>query len=259
MLTSPPSVIIDTHAHYDHKKFSQDRDKLIKSLPANGIETIINVGCDMPTSKASVKLADTYAHVYATVGVHPHEAKTLSDEALQTLGDLCANPKVLAYGEIGLDFFHNFSPQDVQHLWFDRQMKLAYELQLPVVIHSRDAHWDTFSVVRNSPNRRGVIHSFSGDKELALSYTDLGYFIGISGVITFDKAYQLQEAVAAIPLDKILLETDCPYLAPVPNRGKRNDSINLTYVATAIAKIKNLTPEEICKKTTENAKQLFGF
>jgi len=252
-------MIIDTHAHYDHRRFDTDRDTLIKSLPASGVSEIINVGCDLRSSKASVKLAEAYPFAYATVGVHPHDAKSLSEQSLKTLEALCKHKKVVAYGEIGLDFFHNFSPHDTQRHWFRRQLELTHALGLPVVIHSRDANEEVYNTLYASPVRKGVIHSFSGDAELALAYVELGFHIGVGGVVTFDKTNKLQEAVAAIPLSKILLETDCPYLTPAPNRGKRNDSTQLVHVAAAIARIKCETVEAVCGQTSEGARDLFGI
>jgi len=253
------STIIDSHAHYDHKQFNPDRDAVLKSLPGQGISAVINVGCDLKSSQASVKLAEAYSYVFATVGVHPHDAKSLSEEVLKKLKALCSHEKVVAYGEIGLDFFHNFSPADVQRHWFKRQLEMAGELNLPVVIHSRDANDEVFSIIQNSSVRKGVIHSFSGDAALALAYVELGFHIGIGGVITFDKTGKLKEAAAAIPLEKILLETDCPYLTPAPHRGKRNNSSYLTFVAAEIAKVKCISPEAVNTQTSENAKTLFGI
>ena len=204
-------------------------------------------------------MAEAYPFIYATVGVHPHDAKTLSDDMLYTLEKLSGHEKVVAYGEIGLDFFHNFSPQDTQRYWFERQLQLTEALGLPVIIHSRDAAEETFEMVKKSAVRRGVIHSFSGDAALALAYVKLGFYIGIGGVVTFDKTMRLPEVVDAIPLDKLLLETDAPYLTPAPYRGKRNNSLYLTYVAAAIAEIKGVAYEEVCRQTTENAKALFGI
>jgi len=253
--------IIDSHAHYDHKRFASDRDELLKALPENGVEMVINIGCDLPSSKASVKLAEAYNHVYASVGVHPHDAKVFCEsgmEMVQELAALCAHEKVIGYGEIGLDFHYDFSPRDVQREWFKKQLELAYELNMPVIIHSRDAHEEVFDIIKASPVRRGVVHSFSGDKALALRYVDLGFYIGIGGVVTFDKTNTLQDAVAAIPLSGILLETDCPYLTPAPHRGKRNDSAYLSFVAEAVAKIKGETVETVCAQTGDNVKTLFG-
>jgi len=249
--------IIDSHAHYDHKRFHKDRDALLKALPGLGVDAVINVGCDLASSKASVKLAEAYDYVYATVGVHPHDSKSLTNEGLSQLKNLCAHKKVVAYGEIGLDFHYDFSPRDIQRKWFARQLELAHELNMPVVIHSREAAEETFATLKSSSVRRGVIHSFSGDAALALAYVDLGFYIGIGGVVTFDKTNTLQQVAAAVPLSKILLETDCPYLTPDPHRGKRNESQYLIHVAQAIAKIKGEQVEEVCSQTSANAMELF--
>jgi len=251
--------IIDTHAHYDHKQYNPDREELLASMASNGVTAIINVGCSTRSSKASIDLADAYSFIYATVGVHPHDAKSLSDKELKRLEAMCEHKKVVAYGEIGLDFFHNFSPPEVQRHWFKEQLQLTTSLDLPVVIHSRDAAEETFAMIEKSPLRRGVIHSFSGDVALAWSYTNMGFYIGIGGVVTYDKTKRLQNVVDAIPLEKILLETDAPYLTPAPLRGKRNSSSYLTYVASAIAEIKGISSEEVYTQTSENARALFGI
>lgn len=252
-------MIIDSHAHYDHKRFASDRDVLLKSMPQKGVELIINVGCDLPSSQTSIKLAEKYPHVYATVGVHPHDAKTLTQAGLETLRQLCIHEKVVAFGEIGLDFYHDFSPRDHQREWFKSQLRLAEELDMPVVIHSRDAGDEVFDIIINSRVRCGVLHSFSGDAALACEYVKLGFHIGISGVVTFDKSGQLQNAVAAIPLESILLETDAPYLTPAPHRGKRNESHYLVHVAAEIAKIKRLETDAVCLQTSKNVKTLFNI
>jgi len=249
--------VIDSHAHYDHKRFDADRDTLLQSMPSRGVDMIINVGCSLPSSKASVKLAEAYSYVYATVGVHPHEAKALTDAGLDEIKHLCTHEKVVALGEIGLDFHYDFSPRDVQRHWFMRQLQLADEMDMPVAIHSREANEEVFNMIDKSPVRNGVLHSFSGDAQLAAAYVNLGFYIGISGVITFDKTGNLQAVVAAIPLEKMLLETDAPYLTPAPFRGKRNESQYLLYVAETIAKIKGVDAEIVCKQTSQNVKNLF--
>lgn len=250
-------TLTDSHAHYDHKRFDTDRDALLKAMPGRGVDIIINIGSDLPSSKASVKLAEAYSHIYATVGVHPHEAKTLTDAGLEELRQLCSNEKVVAIGEIGLDFHYDFSPRDVQRHWFKRQLELARELDMPVVIHSREANGEVFDTLSASTVRKGVIHCFPGDAKLAEKYVDLGFYIGIGGVVTYDKTGQLQSVAATVPLERILLETDAPYLTPVPFRGKRNESQYLVHVAEEIAKIKNIGTEAVCKQTTENVKNLF--
>ena len=270
-------MIIDTHAHYDSSRYNDDRHEIITALPQNGVEKIINIGCDLKTSRAAVALAAKYPHVFATVGAHPHYVKSLGDIAGTTssLGDgfrsagknkavneliaLAENKKVVGFGEIGLDFFHNHSPQDMQREWFAHLLKIVAELDLPAIIHSRDANSEVFEMIKASDVRRGVIHAFSGDAELARAYVDMGFHIGIGGVVTFKKSDTLQDAVAAVPLEKILLETDCPYLAPEPFRGQRNESAYLTYVAEKIAKIKGTNADTVCAVTSENARGLFGI
>jgi len=249
--------LIDSHAHYEHNRFDTDRDALLQSMPDRGVDAIINVGCDIPSSIASVKLAEAYLHVYATVGVHPHEAKSLTDAKLNELKQLCTHEKVVAFGEIGLDFHYDFSPRDVQRYWFKRQLELVAELDLPVVIHSREADEEVYNTITESAVRRGVIHCFPGDGELAAAYANLGFHIGVGGVLTYDKTGKLRAAVAAVPLEKILLETDAPYLTPVPFRGKRNESQYLIHVAEEIAKIKGISVEEVCAATSDNVKKLF--
>ena len=250
-------TIIDSHAHYEHKRFDPDRDTLLSEMPDRGVEMIINVGCCLPSSKASVKLAEAYSHIYATVGVHPHEAKTLTDAKLETVKQLCTHEKVVALGEIGLDFHYDFSPRDVQRFWFERQLQLAERIGMPVVIHSREANDEVYEIIAESTVRKGVIHCFPGDDKLAMAYVDLGFYIGIGGVLTYDKTGQARSVVNEIPLEKILLETDAPYLTPVPYRGKRNESQYLIYVAEEIAKIKGVSTETVCKQTSDNVRKLF--
>jgi len=211
----------------------------------------------MEASRASVALAQQYPHVYATVGVHPHDAKTLTARSMEELRTLAQHDRVVAFGEIGLDFNRNFSPQDVQRRWFVRQLELAHECALPVVIHSRDADEDVFAIIEASPHRRGVIHAFPGDVALAERYVSLGFFLGIGGILTYDKTGRLKAVVEAMPLDKLLLETDCPYLTPAPHRGKRNESAYLSYVVDAIAAIKNTSAETVRAQTWQNACALF--
>ena len=250
-------TLIDSHAHYEHKLFTSDRNSLIKSMPDKGVELIINCGCDIPSTTASINLAEIYSNIYATAGIHPHEAKTASEKNLQKIKDFCNHKKVVALGETGLDFHYDFSPRDVQRYAFKRQLEIAHEVNLPVVIHSREANQEVFDTIKNSPIRNGVIHSFSGDAELAMAYVNLGFYIGIGGVVTFDKTGTLQDVATQVPLERILLETDAPYLTPAPKRGKRNESHYLFYVAEKIAELKNITVENVCEQTTKNVKNLF--
>ncbi|MCL1845348.1 MAG: TatD family hydrolase [Defluviitaleaceae bacterium] len=252
-------MIIDTHAHYDSERFDDDRHELLAALPASGVEKIINIGCDIETSEAAIALAAEYPHVYASVGFHPHYVKKLTEENLQRIIALAGSEKVVGFGEIGLDFFHDHSPRDVQRFWFARLLDVVADLNLPAIIHSRDASDEVFVAIEKSRVRRGVVHAFSGDDALARAYVEMGFYIGIGGVVTFKKTDALQAAVAAVPLEKILLETDCPYLAPEPFRGKRNESPLLVHVAEKIAQIKGATAEAVCAQTSENAKKLFNL
>ena len=252
-------MIIDSHAHYENKRFSPDRHALISSMPSLGIELIINSGCDLPSTLECIALAEEYPFVYATAGVHPHEAKTLTDANLEIIKTHCTHKKVVALGEIGLDFHYDFSPRDVQRHWFKRQLIAATEVDLPVVIHSREADDEVFEIIKASPVRRGVIHSFSGDALLAQKYVDMGFYIGINGVITFDKTGRLAGVVKTIPLDKLLLETDAPYLTPAPYRGKRNQSNYLTHVAEKIAELQEIDVKTVCDQTSKNVRQLYNI
>jgi len=251
------NAIFETHAHYDHKQYNDDRGILLTALPERGVGAVLNVGCSMEASRASVALAERYPHVYATIGVHPHDAKTLTERAMEELRILAQHEKVVAFGEIGLDFNRNFSPPDVQRRWFIRQLELAHDCALPVIIHSRDADEEVYNIVESSPHRCGVIHAFPGDVTLAEQYVSLGFYLGIGGILTYDKTGRLRAVVEAIPLDKLLLETDCPYLTPAPHRGKRNESAYLSYVVSTIATIKGITEESVRTQTWNNACDLF--
>jgi len=254
----------ETHAHYDDKRYKDDRDEVIKAAYASGVEFILNSGASYSSSVMAVELSKKYDFVYAGVGVHPHYADSLTDEILEKMIQLCSNKKVVAFGEIGLDFFRNLSPKSVQIHWFERQLWAAKAVKLPVIIHSRDSDQAVFDTLKkaNMPdygNGKGVVHCYSGSTEMALEYVKMGYFIGIGGVITFSNARKLVEAVEKIPLEKLLIETDCPYLSPEPNRGERNDSSNLKFIVEKIAQIKKVTPKEVAKITLENAVNLFNI
>ena len=253
-------MIIDTHAHYDDEKFNEDREELINSLKSNGVELVLNPGACIETSKSSVELANKYDFIYAAVGVHPHDVGDMTEDDIETLRKLATeNDKVMAIGEIGLDYYYDNAPRDIQKQWFKRQIELANELKLPIIIHDRDAHGDTFEIIKNtkSPEIGCVLHCYSGNVELAREYIKMGYHIGIGGVVTFKNGKKLKEIAAEIPLDRILLETDCPYLAPVPFRGKRNSSLYIPYIAEEIANLKGITSEEVIAQTEQNGKELF--
>lgn len=264
MLDGPKAIggnklIFESHAHYDDLKFEEDREEVLKSFQDHEITKVINVAADMKSSLTSVELAKEYSFIYATVGVHPHEAETIMEGDIQTLEGLAEYEKVVAIGEIGLDYYYDHSPREVQRFWFKKQIHLAKKLGLPIVVHSRDAAKDTFDLIEESNAKEvgGVIHCYSGSKETAIQYTKLGFYIGIGGVITYKNARTVKEVVEAIPLSSILIETDSPYLSPVPNRGKRNDSRNLPYIIEAIANIKSISKEEVIKTTYENGMKLF--
>lgn len=254
-------MIFDTHAHYDDDRFAPDRGELLSGMNGNGIGRIINVGASFEGCKNSLMLAQEYDFIYAALGVHPSDIADLTEESCEWIRQHLSEPKVVAVGEIGLDYYWDKEPevQARQREWFRYQLQLAKESALPVSIHSREAAADTMEIMKEAAadGIPGVIHCYSYSKEQALEYIDMGYYIGIGGVVTFKNARKLKETVEAIPLERILLETDCPYMAPEPNRGKRNSSLYLTYVADAIAGLKGVTPEEVKTVTYENALRLF--
>ena len=255
------NMYFESHAHYDDSKFDEDRDKLIPALKEKGIEYIINVGANIKSSIKSVELAEKYDFIYAAVGVHPHDVAKLDEDDMDRLYGLSQRDKVVAIGEIGLDYYYDSSPRDIQKDWFVEQIELAKEMELPIIVHSRDAAKDTFDIIKGTEagDVGGVIHCFSGSAEMAKEYIEEGFYIGVGGIVTFTDANKIIEVVKQIPLEKILIETDCPYLSPIPNRGKRNESTNLVYIVDKIAEIKNLSTEEVAKATLKNAKTLFDI
>lgn len=256
-----PLGIIDTHAHYDDAKFDADRDELISALFANGdIAAVINVGCDVATSKRSVEFTEKYPNFYAWVGIHPCDCGKIEDKnrALYEIESLLSRPRVVGIGEIGLDFYWDDVPRDVQIEWFRAQMDIARRTGRPVAIHDRDAHGACFDVVRDYPDVRGVFHSYSGSAEMARDLVRRGWYISFSGVVTFKNAPKVREVAEAVPPERMLIETDCPYLSPEPNRGKRNDSRNLVYTSAKLAEIKGMTQEEFCAVTANNARSFLG-
>lgn len=254
-------MLIDSHVHLDDKRFNRDRDSIIKGLKDDGIEMVINIGADLQTSIASVSLAEKYDNVYAVVGVHPHSAKEVDNSTIEILKSFASREKVLAIGEIGLDYHYDNSPRDVQRKWFVEQLKLAKEVNLPVVIHTREAAQETFEILKEAQDGtlRGVLHCYSGSVEMALEYIKLGFYISIAGPVTFNNSRVLKDVVKAIPLDKLLVETDCPYLTPEPNRGKRNEPAYVKYVAGEIADIKGISFEKLAEATNKNTKDLFNI
>ena len=254
-------MIFDTHAHYDDDAFDEDRDALLAGMQEAGVESIVNIGASMASSKRSLELAKKYPFIYAAVGVHPDEVGELSEEKLQQLKEWSMHEKVKAIGEIGLDYYWDKEGHDLQKHWFMRQMELAHERKLPMIVHSREAAKDTLDMVAAAKplNLSGIIHCYSYSVEQAREYLNMGYYLGIGGVLTFKNAKKLKEVAEYAPLSQIVLETDCPYLAPVPFRGKRNDSSKLRYVAEELAAIKQMSVEEVIRITNENGKKLYGI
>ena len=250
-------MYFDSHAHYDNPQYDEDRESLLASLPKHGITGVINVGFDVISSKKAIALAEAYPFIYAAVGVHPHDVKDMTESDLPTLKELSAHPKVVAIGEIGLDFHYDHSPRDLQRYWFAKQLELAKSLDMPVSIHSREASKEVFDIITESGVTKGVMHCYSGHLPMALDYVKMGFYISLSGTVTYKNAAKTKEVAAGVPLDRLLIETDCPYLSPVPFRGKRNDSTKLSHIVEAIAEAKNLPIEDIAKATDKNARKLF--
>ena len=254
-------MIFDTHAHYDDEAFDEDRDEVLTSLRKRGVGTVVNVGASMEGSRRSVSLSEQYEFVYSAVGVHPDEVGELREEDMEWMREQLQKPKVVAVGEIGLDYYWDKEGHDLQKKWFLRQLKLAKELKKPVIIHSREAAADTMELLK--ANYHGempmVMHCYSYSLEMAREYRKMGLYLGIGGVLTFKNAKKLKETVLESPMEYLLLETDCPYLAPVPNRGKRNDSGMLKYVVQELAALKGITPEEAIRITEENARRFYGI
>ena len=254
------SMIFESHAHYDSHQFDEDRVELLNSMQEQGVGTIVNVCADWDSVTEVVEMAQKYPFMYTAVGLHPDEVGELNDERYEFLKSQCQQKKVVAIGEIGLDYYWDNESHDVQKKWFIRQLELARELGLPVIIHSRDAAEDTLKIMKeHAQGLRGVIHCFSYSKELAEEYVKMGFHIGIGGVVTFKNGKKLKEVAEVVPLERILLETDCPYLAPEPYRGKRNSSLYIPHIAQAIADIKGVTCEEVVAQTERNGKLLFGI
>ena len=254
-------MIFDTHAHYDDDAFDEDRDVLLSGMREQNVEYIVNVGASMASSERSIKLAEKYPFVYAAVGVHPDEVGELDEEKFEKLREWTTHEKVKAVGEIGLDYYWDKEGHDLQKHWFMRQMELASEVKLPMIVHSREAAKDTLDmVIAAKPlNLSGIIHCYSYSVEQAREYLNMGYYIGIGGVVTFKNAKKLKEVAEYTPLSQIVLETDCPYLAPTPFRGKRNDSSKIAYVAEELAAIKQVPVEEVIRITNENGRRLYNI
>lgn len=261
------NMIFETHAHYDDEAFEQDREELLSGMKENGISTIVNIAADLKSCKTTLALSEKYSFVYAALGVHPSGVEEMTEESLKWIADLCKEHsvkkggKVVAVGEIGLDYHWEEPRRDIQKKWFERQLELAREVSLPLVIHSRDGAMDTCDIMKNhrAEEMGGIIHCYSYSKELAREFLNMGFCFGIGGVVTFSNAKKLKETVEYLPMENIVLETDCPYLAPVPFRGKRNSSLNLIYVAEEIGRIKRLATEKVIEITEQNALKLFSL
>lgn len=252
-------MIFESHAHYDDEAFDADREELLGSMQKAGISRIVNVGASLRGVKDTVELMEKYPFLYGAVGIHPDEVGALNEERLEWLRSLCALEKTVAVGEIGLDYYWDKMPRQTQKEWFVRQLALAKEVNLPVIIHSREAAKDTFEIMKSehAHTTGGVIHCFSNSREMARDYLDLGYYIGIGGVVTFKNARVMKEVAAYVPLDRILVETDCPYLAPTPFRGKRNSSLYLPYIIEEIARLKGISAQEVEETTYQNAMRMY--
>ena len=253
--------IFDSHAHYCDESFDEDRASLLDSMKENGISFIMEVGAGRKSSEDAVKLAGHYDFVYASVGIHPDDTDNIGEENMDRLKELAKNDKVRAIGEIGLDYYYEEPGREVQKKWFARQLELAKELAMPVIIHSRDAAKDTYDIMDEHCNweNGGVIHCFSYPVEMAEKFVKKGFYVGIGGVLTFKNSKKLLEVARLIPLENIILETDCPYMAPVPDRGQRNDSRKLKYVVEKMAEIKGISKDEVVEVTRENALRMYGL
>ncbi len=253
-------MYFDTHAHYDDDAFASDRDAVLASLPDAGIGLVLNPGCDVASSETAAQLAKQWPHVYAAVGLHPENCGGCTDADFDAIRALCAQEKVVAIGEIGLDYYWAENPpRQFQRAVLRRQLAMAVELDLPVIIHDRDAHADCIAAVLEFPALRGVFHCFSGSPEMAETLLRRGWYLGFDGPLTYKNAKKTPEVVAMCPMDRLLLETDSPYLSPVPKRGERNDSRNLPLIAAKLAQIKGVSEQEIARAAAENGRRLFGI
>jgi TatD DNase family protein len=254
-------MLIDSHAHLDMEDFDPDRQEVLERALQSGITHIITIGIDLPSSLKALELANVYDFIYSSVGYHPHNSNNIDQQALKELGKMVSEPKIIAWGEIGLDFYRRYSPPDLQMEAFKRQLEMAIDFDLPVIIHDRDAHEELLTILQKvgKGKRKGVIHCFSGNYDLAMALIEMGYYISIPGTVTYKNALQVQDVASRIPLERILLETDAPFLAPVPKRGKRNEPLFVTYTAQMIAELRNMDFKEVAHQTSENAKRLFNL
>ena len=253
-------MIFDTHAHYDSGGFNADREVVLSQMPAGNVDLIVNPGCEVPSSRMAARLAEQFPHVYAAVGIHPSDCAGTGEAELAAIRELACHPKVVAIGEIGLDYYWESNPpREFQQEVFRRQIGLALELDLPIIVHDREAHGDSLAIVLEYPKLRGVFHCFSGSPEMAQELLKRGWYLGFDGPITYKNARRSPEVAAITPLDRIVVETDAPYLTPVPHRGKRNDSRYLEFVIAKLAEWKGVSAEEMERITWENGVRLFGL
>ena len=251
-------MLFDTHAHMDDRAFEADRETLLEGLPEQGIGLLMNPGCSLASSEAASELAKRYGFLYAAVGSHPDAADEVNPEVLDRYRELIReNPRIKAVGEIGLDYYYEDIPREIQKQAFRAQLELAREMNLPVIVHEREAHEDGMNLIREFPEVRGVFHCYSGSLEMAKELVRRGWYVGFTGVLTFKNARKALEVAAGVPLDRIVLETDCPYMSPEPYRGKRNDPSRLPYMARKLAEVRGLSYEDICRITVENGKRLY--
>ncbi len=250
-------MLFDTHAHYDSRQFDADRDAVLSVLPSQGVGLVVNPGCDLDSSRKAIAIAEQYPFVYAAVGVHPEDCGSWQDCDVDELRLLAAHPKVVAIGEIGLDYYWKDNPRQLQQKVFRAQLTLAEELRLPVIVHDREAHGDSMAIVREFPRVRGVFHCFSGSAEMAKELVDLGWMISFTGVLTYKNARKAVEAAQAVPLERIMIETDSPYMAPVPHRGERNHSGLVRHTCERLAEIKGIPPSECERITFENGVRFY--
>ena len=250
--------IFDTHTHYNDRQFDEDRETVLAELPSAGIFRVVNCGTDIPTSRTSIDYAEQYDYIYAACGIHPHDCSHETANWETELCKLLSHPKCVAIGEIGLDYHYDFSPREMQREFFEKQIKLAKELDLPIIVHDREAHADTWELLKKYAPK-GVVHCFSGSAEMARDVVKLGMYIGLGGAVTFKNAKKPVEVAKCVPDDRLLLETDCPYMAPVPFRGRRCDSRLIPWAAEVIADVRGCAPQTLIDRTTENALRLFGL
>lgn len=250
--------IFDTHAHYDDEKFSGDLHTVLADLPSAGICRVVNCATDISSCKKSEALSEKYDYIYFAAGIHPHEAEDCGESFIEELKTFCSKKKCVAIGEIGLDYHYDFSPRNIQKSVFEKQLILAKELNMPVIIHDREAHMDTWELLKKY-QPKGIVHCFSGSVEMAKDIVSLGMLIGLGGAVTFKNAKKPVEVASYVPVENLVLETDCPYMSPVPFRGKRNDSSLIPYTAEFIAQLKNIPPQELIDITTKNALKIFSI